>query len=119
MNHKRFVHKARRWFWILLFVGYAAFAAGVVIDTVKPQYRNLTQISVVSMHAPLETRMKGASQAAAVYRAASGAPFSSLPPGSTFKIVWPDGSSETIVVGNPVSSAGARPLEARQAPTRH
>jgi hypothetical protein len=47
-----------------------------------------------------------------VYRATSGAPFSSLPPGTTFKIVWPDGSSEDIVVGSPVSSIGARPVQA-------
>ncbi|MEP6906986.1 MAG: hypothetical protein ABI858_03250 [Pseudoxanthomonas sp.] len=110
MNHQRFMRKAKNGFWILLFVAYAAFAAGVVIDTVKPQYRSLTRISVVSMQAPVESRMQGASQAAAVYRASSGAPFSSLPPGSTFKIVWPDGSSETILVGDPVSSTGARPV---------
>ncbi len=116
MNHKRFVQKAKNWFWVLLFVAYAAFAAGVVIETTRPQYRGLTRISVVSVDAPKETRMKGASQAAAVYRATSGAPFSSLPPGSIFKIVWPDGSSETIVVGSPVSSIGARPIDGTQQP---
>ncbi|MET0893700.1 MAG: hypothetical protein ABWY01_09055 [Pseudoxanthomonas sp.] len=109
MNHKRFVQKARNWFWLLLFVAYVAFAAGVVIETVNPKYRGLTQISVVSARAPQEVRMKGASQAAAVYRATSGAPFSSLPSGTTFRIVWPDGSSEDIVVGSPVSSIGTRP----------
>ena len=115
MNQTRFVQKAKNWFWLLLFVAYAAFAAGVVIDTVSPKYRGLTQISVVSAQSPEEIRMKGASQAAAVYRATSGAPFSSLPPGTTFKIVWPDGSSEDIVVGSPVSSTGARPLLASPA----
>lgn len=109
MNHKRFVQKARNWFWLLLFVAYAAFAAGVVIETVSPKYRGLTHISVVSAQAPQEVRMKGASQAAAVYRATSGAPFSSLPSGTTFRIVWPDGSSEDIVVGSPAASIGARP----------
>jgi hypothetical protein len=112
MNQTRFVQKAKNWFWLLLFVAYAAFAAGVVIDTVSPKYRGLTRISVVSAQSPQEIRMRGASQAAAVYRATSGAPFSSLPPGTTFKIVWPDGSSEDIVVGSPVSSIGARPLQA-------
>lgn len=115
MNHQRFVRKARNWFWLLLFVAYAAFAAGVVIDTVSTKYRSLTRISAVSGQAPVEVRMKGASQAAAVYRATSGAPFSSLPPGTTFRIVWPDGSSEDIVVGSPVSSVGARPREAAPA----
>lgn len=111
MNKKRFVQKTKNWLWLLLFVAYAAFAAGVVIETVSPKYRGLTQISVVSAQAPVEVRMQGASQAAAVYRATSGAPFSSLPPGTTFKIVWPDGSSEDIVVGSPVSSTGTRPLQ--------
>jgi len=116
MIHKRFAQKAKNWFWILLFVAYAALAAGVVIETTRPEFRGLTQISVISVDSAHELRSKGASQAAAVYRATSGVPFSSLPPGSTFKIVWPDGSSETIVVGNPVSSIGARPLEGTQRP---
>ena len=116
MIHKRFAQKAKNWFWILLFVAYAALAAGVVIETTRPEFRGLTQISVISVDSAHELRSKGASQVAAVYRATSGVPFSSLPPGSTFKIVWPDGSSETIVVGNPVSSIGARPLEGTQRP---
>ena len=116
MNHKRFVQKAKNWFWLLLFVAYAAFATGVVIETLSPKYRGLTQIAVVSTQSPQEIRMKGATQAAAVYRATSGAPFSSLPSGTTFKIVWPDGSSEDSVVGSPVSSMGARPQGSTQAP---
>ena len=116
MNHKRFVQKAKSCFWVLLFVAYAALAAGVVVETVNPEYRGLTQISVVSVSSPDEMRRKGASQAAAVYRATSGVPFSSLPPGSTFKIVWPDGSSETIVVGSPLSSVSARTIKGTQQP---
>ena len=116
MTHKHFAHKAKKGFWILLFVAYAALAAGVVVETTRPEFRGLTQISVVSVHSSEETRSKGASQAAAVYRATSGVPFSSLPPGSTFKIVWPDGSSEEIVVGSPVSSIAARPLQGTQRP---
>lgn len=119
MNQQRLVQKTKHLFWILLFVAYAAFAAGVVIDTVKPKYRALTQVSVVSVDSSVENRMKGASQVAAVYRATSGAPFSSLPAGSTFEVLWPDGSSETMVVGSPVSSTGARPLDkTQQAPAR-
>ncbi|MET0583048.1 MAG: hypothetical protein ABWX88_05535 [Pseudoxanthomonas sp.] len=114
MTHKRFAQKAKNWFWILLFVAYAALAAGVVIETTSPEFRGLTQVSVVSVNSSQELRSKGASQVAAVYRATSGVPFSSLPPGSTFKIVWPDGSSETIVVDSPLSTVAARPLQGTQ-----
>jgi len=116
MTHRRFAQKAKKVFWVLLFVAYAALAAGVVIETTRPEFRGLTQISVISVNSAAEVRSKGASQVAAVYRATSGVPFSSLPPGSTFKIVWPDGSSETIVVGSPLSSIAARPLEGTQQP---
>ncbi|MGH8027143.1 MAG: hypothetical protein ACREO0_10495 [Pseudoxanthomonas sp.] len=116
MSRKRFAQRAKNWFWILLFVAYAALAAGVVIETTRPEFRGLTQISVISMHSAPEARSKGASQAAAVYRATSGVPFSSLPPGSTFKIVWPDGSTETILVGSPLSSVAARPVHGTQQP---
>lgn len=118
MTHQRFAQKAKKWLWILMFVAYAALAAGVVIETTRPEFRGLTQISVVSVDSPDEVRSKGASQVAAVYRATSGVPFSSLPPGSTFKIVWPDGSSETIVVGSPLSSVAARPLGGTQQPSK-
>jgi molybdopterin-binding protein len=117
MNHKRFAQKAKNWFWIFLFVAYAALAAGVVIDTIRPEFRGLTQVSVISVSSAEEMRSKGASQVAAVYRATSGVPFSSLPPGSTFKIVWPDGSSEEILVGNPASNIAARPLGGTQRPS--
>jgi hypothetical protein len=114
MNRKRFVQRAKLWFWILLFVSYAVVAATAIIDTLSPQYRNLTHVSVTSVQSPEEVRKLGAAQAAAVYRASSGTPFSALPPGSTFKIVWPDGSSETIMVVDPRSAAGATPVEASQ-----
>jgi P pilus assembly chaperone PapD len=117
MNGKRFVQKSKFWLWMLLFVAYAAFAAGIVVDTLKPEYRGLTQVSVVSVESPREARIKGASQVAAIYRATSGAPFTSLPPGTTFKIVWPDGSSETVVVGDPRSSTGAKLLPGTQQPS--
>jgi len=117
MTHKRFAQKAKNWFWILLFVAYAALAAGVVIETTRPEFRGLTQVSLVSVTSSEEIRSKGASQVAAVYRATSGVPFSSLPPGSTFKIVWPDGSSETVVVGSPLSSIAARTLQGTQQPS--
>jgi len=117
MTHRRFAQKAKKGFWVLLFVAYAALAAGVVVETTRPEFRGLTQVSLVSVDSAEQLRSKGASQVAAVYRATSGVPFSSLPPGSTFKIVWPDGSSEEIVVGSPVSSIAARPLRGTQQPS--
>jgi hypothetical protein len=114
MNRTRFVQRAKLWFWILLFVSYAVVAASAVIDTLGPNYRNLTHVSVTSVQSPEEVRTLGATQAAAVYRASSGMPFSALPPGSTFKIVWPDGSTETIMVVDQKSAAGAAPVEGTQ-----
>ncbi|RAX28714.1 hypothetical protein, partial [Enterococcus sp. HPCN18] len=58
----------------------------------------------------------GASQVAAVYRAQSGMPFASLPAGSTFQVVWPDGSTETMVIVDPTSPNGVRPLANSQIP---
>lgn len=119
MNRMRFVQRAKLWFWILLFVSYAVVAASAVIDTLDPKYRDLTHVSVTSVHSSEETRALGAAQAAAVYRASSGMPFSSLPPGSTFKIVWPDGSTETVMVVDPKSPAGVAPAgDATQAASR-
>ncbi|WP_454828762.1 hypothetical protein [Pseudoxanthomonas wuyuanensis] len=114
MNGTRLVQRAKLWFWILLFVSYTAMAATVVIDTLNPKYHRLTQVAVTSVDSPEQVRALGAAQAAAVYRASSGAPFSSLPPGSTFRIVWPDGSSETVMIVNPASSAGTRALKGSQ-----
>ncbi|WP_368564170.1 hypothetical protein [Pseudoxanthomonas sp. UTMC 1351] len=118
MNRMRFVQRAKLWFWILLFVSYGVVAASAVIDTLSPKYRNLTHVSVTSVQSPEEVRILGAAQAAAVYRASSGTPFSALPPGSTFKIVWPDGSSETIMIVDPKSAAGVTPVgDTQQAAT--
>ena len=114
MNRKRFVQRAKLWFWILLFVSYTVAAASAVIDTLSPKYRNLTHVSVTTVQSPEEVRTLGAAQAAAVYRASSGTPFSALPPGSTFKIVWPDGSSETIMIVDPKSAAGTSPVQGTQ-----
>jgi hypothetical protein len=114
MNRTRFVQQAKIGFWILLFVSYTALAASVVIDTLNPQYHRLTQVAVTSASSPEQVRSLGAAQAAAVYRASSGSPFSSLPPGSTFRIVWPDGSAETIMIVNPASSSGTRPVPGSQ-----
>lgn len=110
MKDKRFVHKMKFYFWVLLFVAYSVAAAGVMIDALNDDYRALSQVAVTTVDSPTEIRMSGASQIAAVYRAQSGAPFSSLPPGSTFKVVWPDGSSEYVTVVSQASGTGVQPI---------
>ncbi|HEY5803655.1 MAG TPA: hypothetical protein VIT90_08195 [Lysobacter sp.] len=110
MKSLKFGDKARRYFWVLLFATYSVSAAGVVIDVLGDEYRQLSQVAVTTVDSSEAVRMSGASQVAAVYRASSGAPFSTLPPGSTFRVVWPDGSSEYVMIVSPSSSAGVDPI---------
>ncbi|BDU18046.1 hypothetical protein [Lysobacter auxotrophicus] len=110
--------KVRRYFWVLLFATYSVGAAGVVIDVLADEYRHLSQVAVTTARSSEDLRMSGAAQIAAVYRASSGAPFSTLPPGSTFKVVWPDGSSEYVMVVSPTSASGARPIAGTQSAAR-
>ena len=98
-------------FWILLFAAYSVAAIGVtVLDASEDRYAGLSRVSLVTMHASEEQRSLGAAQMAAVYRAQSGAPFATLAPGTTVQIVWPDGSSEYLMVTNPAASDGAAPI---------
>jgi hypothetical protein len=106
--------KVRRYFWALLFATYSVTAAGVMIDVLGDEYRHLSQVAVTTVESSQDMRMSGAAQVAAMYRASSGAPFSTLPPGSTFKVVWPDGSSEYVMVVSPSSSAGVHPIPGSQ-----
>jgi len=114
MKSSRLASKTRRYFWVLLFATYSVAAAGVMIDVLGDEYRHLSQVAVTTVHSSEDQRMSGAAQVAAVYRASSGAPFSTLPPGSTFKVVWPDGSSEYVMVVSPSSSAGTHPIPGSQ-----
>ncbi|UHQ24034.1 hypothetical protein LVB77_04795 [Lysobacter sp. 5GHs7-4] len=114
MKDKRFVHKAKLLFWVLLFAAYSVGAAGVVIDVLADDYSELSQVAVTTVHSPEQTRRASSAQIAAMYRAQSGTPFSSLPPGSTFKVVWPDGSSEYVMIVSPASSLGAQPIQGTQ-----
>jgi len=102
-------------FWLLLFTAYSVAAMGVVIlDAADGGLDGLSGVSTVTIHADEEMRSLGASQLAAVYRARSGVPFMSLPPGSTVKVVWPDGSSEYVVVVDPASRTGMKPVPGTQ-----
>ncbi|KRG44319.1 hypothetical protein ARC78_05890 [Stenotrophomonas pictorum JCM 9942] len=112
MNYRRFLRGAKFWIWVVLFVAYSAGAVGVLlIDTYESRYRNLSQVKLTSVKADADARRAGASQAAAVYRAQSGTPFSTLPAGSTFQIVWPDGSTETVMIVDPTSPLGVEPVK--------
>jgi len=106
--------KLRFWLWAALFVGYSVAVAGVVVDAVGDNYRRLAGVKDTSTAAPLEQRQLGAAQVAALYRAQSATPFLALPPGSTFRVVWPDGSTELVRVVSQSSPHGAVPVEGSQ-----
>lgn len=114
MKRARLAKKAGFWFWALLFSTYAVAAAGFVIDTVSDNYHALSQVSLTTVYASEQARSAGATQVAAVYRAMSGAPFSTLPPGSSFRIVWPDGSSEIVTIVSPTSTFGTEAVKGTQ-----
>jgi len=109
------LHGAKFWFWVALFVAYSAGAVGVLmVDTQEDRYRLLSKVADTSIESSQAVRGAGASQVAALYRAQSGMPFTSLPAGSTFQVVWPDGSSETMLIVDPTSPNGVRPLRNSQ-----
>lgn len=103
-------HRLTLVFWGSLLTAYSAMAAGVVIDVLKNGYADLGQVQAVTVDTPADQRSLAASQIAAVQRARSGAPFAALPPGSTMKVIWPDGSSEYVVVVDPSASIGVQPI---------
>lgn len=107
-------------FWLALFSAYAVAAVGVVVlDASSDEQAGLSQVSMVTVHASEEMRTLGAAQMAAIYRARSGTPFTSLPPGSTVRVMWPDGSSEYVAIVNPAARDGVRTLPGTQrAPER-
>lgn len=117
MKYGRWMHGAKFWFWVALFFAYSAGAVGLLmVDTQEDRYRLLSKVELTQVQSAPETRTAGASQVAAVYRATSGLPFSSLPAGSTFQVVWPDGSTETMLIVDPTSPSGVRPVPGSQIP---
>lgn len=111
---RNFPRKLRSWLWIALFVGYSVAVAGVVVDAVGDNYRRLSRVADTSTAASLEERQLGAAQIAALYRAQSPTPFLALPPGNTFRVVWPDGSTELVRIVSQSSPHGALPVEGTQ-----
>lgn len=114
MKYKRTRPGSNLLVWSLVVVAYAAAAATLVIETRDPQYRDLSRIGHMTIHAPEDARRLGAAQVAALYRARSGTPFSTLSPGSTIKVVWPDGSAETVRITDPSSPLGVEPVPGTQ-----
>ncbi|MBD9478933.1 hypothetical protein [Pseudoxanthomonas sp. PXM02] len=119
MKYKRTRPGVNLMVWGLVVVAYAAAAATIVIETRDPSFRDLSRIGHMTIHAPEDVRRLGATQVAALYRARSGTPFSTLSPGSTIKVIWPDGSSEVVRITDPASPLGATPVRGtQQAPDR-
>lgn len=107
--------RASALFWVSLFSAYAVAAVGVVVlDATGDGYDALSDVEATTVYAEERQRNLGAAQMAAVYRARSGTPFTALPPGSTVRIVWPDGSSEYVAIGDPAVREGARSLPGTQ-----
>lgn len=117
MSRMRFLPKAHIWLWALVFVSYAAAAATVVINAMDAPYRQLQQMPA-GVQASQEQRAMGAAQMVAMYRARSGAPFAALPAGTTLQVTWPDGSSETLRIVDPLSPTGVVPVKGTQQATR-
>ena len=114
MKYKRTRPGSNLLVWSLVTVAYAAAAATLVIETRDPEYRDLSRIGHMTIHAPEDARRLGAAQVAALYRARSGTPFSTLSPGSTIRVVWPDGSAETVRITDPSSPLGVEPVPGTQ-----
>ncbi|SEL49794.1 hypothetical protein SAMN05428989_1782 [Pseudoxanthomonas sp. GM95] len=115
MKYRRWKHGAKFWLGTVLFVAYSALAVGVVIvDARDANLRNLSKVQLTTVASPEAKRSAGAAEVAAIYRAQSGMPFSTLPAGSTFQIVWPDGSTETLQIVDPTSSTGITPVRHSQ-----
>lgn len=105
-----------RLLWAGVFAAYSVTAAGVMIDALADNYRELSQVAATTVASPEAARSLGATQLAAAYRAQGGAPFATLPPGSVFRVVWPDGSSEYVMVMSQAASTGVRPIPGTQRP---
>ncbi|MEA5667774.1 hypothetical protein VA603_09550, partial [Stenotrophomonas sp. MH1] len=62
MNYRQFVHGAKFWVWVVLFVAYSAGAVGVVlIDTYEDRYRAMSKVKLTTVKSDLDTRRAGAS----------------------------------------------------------
>jgi hypothetical protein len=89
-----------------------AHAALPALDGRYPPCAKLNNVRDTSTGSEAAIRSAGAGACAAQYRLEHG--LLSLPSGSVFKITWPDGSSERMIVTDPLMSAGTQPLPGTQ-----
>lgn len=60
MNYRRFLHGAKFWFWVALFVAYSAGAVGLLmIDTYEDRYRHLSKVELTTVKAQEDVRRAG------------------------------------------------------------
>lgn len=111
MKKRMMSRRVRFWFWAIVFFGYSVAVAGVVVDAIGDRYRSLSQVALTTTAAPEAQRELGAAQIAALYRAQSATPFHTLPAGDTFRVVWPDGSSEMVRIVSPSDAHGVRVVD--------
>ncbi|NYZ62904.1 hypothetical protein [Luteimonas deserti] len=110
MTSKLTSRRVRFWFWVALFCGYSVAVAGVVVDAIGDHVRRMSQVADTTAASPDEARRLGAAQVAALHRAQSATPFRTLPAGETFRVVWPDGSSEMVRIVSTTDAQGAAPV---------
>jgi hypothetical protein len=107
MSRHDFIRGARFWVWIALLAVYSAAAAAVlVIDARDPELLRLPQVASTGVDADPAQRQAAGTQLAAALRERNALPLSSLPAGTQFQVVWPDGSRETLQVFDPASALG-------------
>ncbi|MBB6246326.1 hypothetical protein [Rhodanobacter sp. A1T4] len=104
-----------RWAICFLLIGNASALGGggkgLSIQTTLPIYKNLSNVVGTDNSSDETIQTAGATQVAAVYRLSVA---EGLPAGATFRIVWQDGSSESILVASTTSSLGAVPIPGSQ-----
>lgn len=108
--------KKKKWVLLSFLIAGGVIAAGVSIDGRTEPYRSLSNVNGTSTNSDSLIRNVGLTQAAATYRLSHGP--SSLPAGSTFRMTWPNGSSEGGAITSTTSSLGAVPIPNTQCPSK-
>lgn len=99
----------------LLFAGVALAGSIVTLDGRKAPYNGLSNVQGTDITADEMIRIAGMTQAVATYRLTHGV--TTLPAGSTIRMVWPDGSAEKGSVITPMSGVGTVPMPGTQCST--
>lgn len=92
--------------------GAAQAGKDISIDTRDAIYSELPNVKDTTVESDEEIRIAGATQCAATYRTIHG--LLTLPTGKVFTIKWQDGSSEKIIVIDPLMTTGASPVRGTQ-----